>query len=247
MEYALTDTWALLLRTPYDIKEQTAEIGFLGTVPPDEGEAITRNRDIHHRTETYKGLSDLMLLGTHRRRDIFREGDFFRFSAGSTLPVGKTEEDPYELGDHGLEHLHIQFGTGTFDPLLEANYRMTLPRQFSLGAFGLGRLPFYENRKTYRGPIEVSSGVTLNYHWKPGLTLHGNTTVHYQSFAYWKGERDLNSGLVTAGGLFGAAIRAGESTILGFDLRVPFSQKTLAEGDAFKQGLTLLFRISRDL
>jgi hypothetical protein len=30
-----------------------------------------------------------------------------------SLPIGKTEENPFELGDRGLSHQHIQFGSGT--------------------------------------------------------------------------------------------------------------------------------------
>ena len=31
-----------------------------------------------------------------------------------TLPLGRTVEDPFALGDMGLPHEHSQFGTGTF-------------------------------------------------------------------------------------------------------------------------------------
>ncbi len=188
-----------------------------------------------------------MLLGNHHRRGLFREGDSLKISAGATLPLGKTEEDPFRLGNKGLQHLHIQFGTGTFDPLLEANYHIPLSQHLSFGFYGLGRFPLYENRKTYQGPLEITSGLMLGYRLNSRISLHLNGTAYYQKFAYWKGEKDINSGLFSTSGMVGVAVKAGEETMLGFDLRLPFSQRTFSVGDAFEQGPTLLFRISQDL
>ena len=247
LEYAFGEKWGFVIRVPYDIKDQKAEVGFIEEVTAEEKQAALMNRDIHHRSESYRGLSDLMTLATHNRRDFFRDGDFLKISFGSTFPIGKTEENPYQLGDQGLRHLHIQFGTGTFDPLLEVNYRTAFARNFSLGGYALGRFPFYENHKTYRGPVEVTSGLFLGYRLNERLLFHVNGTLYYQNFAYWAGEQDINSGLVASSGMFGVTIRAWEKAALGLDVRVPFTQRTLAEGDAFEQGPTLLFRISRDL
>ena len=108
-----------------------------------------------------------MVLVTHRKQGVFREGDSLSLSLGTTLPTGKTEEDPFELGDSGLKHLHIQFGTGTFDPLLELNYSMPVAGKLGLGAYALGRFPAYENSKTYQGPMEITSGVLCVFRTKP--------------------------------------------------------------------------------
>ena len=244
-EYAWADRWSLLMRIPYEIKDQKAKINFLEAATLEERQAITRNQDIHHRNKQYQGLTDFTLLARNYRQGLLRKGDSLEVSAGTTLPVGKTEADPYELGDRGLKHLHIQFGTGTFDPLLEVNYRMPLSQGFSIGAFGLGRFPFYENQKTYRGPVEGTTGIILGYRWKPWVSFHAATRAHYKNFAYWKGKRDINSGLVTAAGLFGGIIKVGKKTRLGMDLWVPFFQNTLTEGDTFKHGLTVVFKISQ--
>jgi hypothetical protein len=37
---------------------------------------------------------------------------------GVTVPLGRTEPNPFTLGDLGLPHEHIQFGTGTWDPVV---------------------------------------------------------------------------------------------------------------------------------
>ena len=247
LEYTFQDRWTLLFRAPYDIKDQETGVGFIEPATGEEKEAMRRNNFIHHRTDTYRGLSDLMLLATHSRRALFRQNDFLKISFGTTLPTGKTEEDPFELGDLGLKHLHIQFGSGTFDPLVELNYNTPLTEQFSLGGYALSRLPFYENSKTYQAPVEITSGLILEYRLNNRISLYLNGTVYYQNFAYWNSERDINSGLVATSGLFGMSVKAGKGTTVGFDVRYPFSQRTLSEGDAFRQGPTLLFRISRPI
>ena len=247
LEYALKDSWVLALRVPYDIKDQRTEVGFIEPVSPQEKQQILDNGYIHHRSESYRGISDLMLLATHRKQALFREGDSLSLSLGTTLPTGKTEEDPFELGDRGLKHLHIQFGTGTFDPLLELNYSMPVAGKLGLGAYALGRFPVYENSKTHQGPVEITSGVLLGYSLNSRISLHLNGTSYYQNYAYWDGERDVNSGLVAISGMFGMSVRAWEDATLGLDLRYPLSQKTLSDGDAFKQGPTLLFRISWEM
>jgi len=245
LDYAFKDRWGVVLRVPYDIKDQEASVGFIEPALEEEKKAMLRNLNIHHRAETYRGLSDLMLLATYNRDALFREGDSLKISAGTTLPTGKTEENPFELGDKGLEHLHIQFGTGTFDPLLEANYWVPLARKFTIGGYARARFPLYANRKTYKGPGELTAGLQLGYQLSKRLTLHLNTTAYYQGFAYWDGEKDTHSGLVATSSIFGAAIKAWGDTSLGLDLRYPLGQRTLSEGDAFEQGPTLLFRISR--
>ena len=236
LEYKFKDRWGLLLRIPYDIKDQMATVGFIASATGEEKEATLRNRDIHHRTESYRSLSDLMLLVNYRRDGLFREKDLLKISWGTTLPTGKTEENPYELGDQGLKHLHIQFGTGTFNPLLELNHRTPLAERFSLGAYALGQFPFYQNDKTYQGSVEVTSGLILGYRVHNRLFLQPNASAYYQNSAYWDGQKDTNSGLLATSGMFGIAVKAWEDTTLAFDVGYPFSQRTLAEGDIFEQG-----------
>ncbi len=245
--YAFAENWGFLFRIPFDLKNQTAEIAFAEPVSPQEREAILKNQGIHHRTETYRSVSDLMLLATHNQQGIFHEDDFLKVSAGTTLPAGKTVENPYKLGEEGLKHLHIQFGTGTFDPLLEVDYRIPLARQLSLGAYAVGRLPLYENRETYQGPVEITSGLILSYRLSSRFLFHLTGTRYYQNFAHWDDKQDINSGLIATSGMCGVAVKTSEDTMLGLDVLYPFSQRTLSRGDAFEKGPTLLFRISWDL
>ena len=247
LEYAFKDSWVLVLRVPYDIKNQKTEVSFIEPATAGEKQKMLKNGYIHHRSETHRGISDLMLLATHWKQNLFHEGDSLSLSLGTTLPTGKTEEDPFRLGDNGLQHLHIQFGTGTFDPLLELNYRVPVAGRLRLAAYALGRFPVYENSKTYQGPVESTFGVLLGYNLNSRISLHVNGTAYYQNFAYWDGERDINSGLVAMSSLFGMSVKAWEGATLGIDLRYPLSQRTLSEGDAFKRGPTLLCRISWEM
>jgi hypothetical protein len=68
---------------------------------------------------------------------------------GVTLPLGRTEPNPFALGDLGLPHEHIQFGTGTWDPVvgLAAGRRWG---DTTLTLTGLARLVLAENEHGYR-------------------------------------------------------------------------------------------------
>ena len=243
IEYGLSDVWAIALRVPYEVKNQDSRITLIDPATPEQRRAMVDNMNIHHRDETYRGLSDLMVLLGRSRQGLFRDGDLFRVSFGATLPVGKTEEDPYDLGDRGLQHLHIQFGTGTFDPLLEMNYRSPLPKGFLLDGFLMSRLPLYENSHTYRGSREVTTGLMLSHSLGRRVMLHGNSTLYYQDFAAWAGRRDLNTGLLATSLMAGATLSLRPGLLVESHLHFPVAQRALSAGDTFEQGLTVLFRI----
>ena len=136
-----------MLSIPYAIKSQDANVEEIEPTSPAEKQAILANQNIHHRDETYRGISDFSLRFSHTRHGILRGGDHFIALLGTSIPMGKTEDDPFKLGDAGLKHLHIQFGTGTFNPLAEVHYGTPLFRDFSMSASIRGQFPFYENSK----------------------------------------------------------------------------------------------------
>jgi hypothetical protein len=104
--------------------------------------------DIHHHDETLVGPSDPWLS----LRASAAAGDFVTTARfGVTLPIGRTEPDPYALGAEGKWHEHIQFGTGTFIPIVGAGASVTLdPVEISVSALGLFSL--YENDHGFRAP-----------------------------------------------------------------------------------------------
>lgn len=242
----MADNWKVRFSIPYAIKSQDASVEEIEPTSPAERRTILANQNIHHRDETYRGFSDFSLQLSHIRRGIVRDSDRFTVSFGTSVPIGKTEHDPFKRGDAGLKHLHIQFGTGTFNPLAEVHYGTPLFRNFSMATSISGQFPFYENSKTYRGATEVTSIAEVKYQLFDWLTLHTAYLGFYQSYAYWDSERDINSGLVLNAGLFGATLNTAYSLPVRLSVMLPFHRRTLSdEGDAFEPGQTVSLTISR--
>jgi hypothetical protein len=242
LQYTISSVWDIMLRVPWEHKAQDAEIGLVDPATPEQHAAMLRNMNLHHRAESYQGLSDLMLLGRRRLHDVARAGDALTVGLGFTAPAGRTEENPYALGDLGIPHLHIQFGTGTVDPLLEVSYFTTITGSLSSSTYLAGRFPLYENRHTFHAPLDISGGLGAAYRLHSGIWLRAEVGTYYQGYGRWAGLRDDNTGLVATSATIGAS-RSWQGTTLNVDFRVPLSQRTLAEGDAFEQGPTLVFSV----
>lgn len=239
LQYALSESWALALRVPWERKTQHASIAAVEPATTSEVAEMQRNSDIHHRDGTFQGIGDLMLLGR-------RHWGNFRIAAGFSVPTGKTVEDPYLLGEQGREHLHIQFGSGTFDPLLEASYARPLNDRFTAGGYLATRLPFYENRRTFQAPPEASAGVSLSHRTTENLRLRVEAGADAQGYGRWNGVRDPNTGLIATSVGAGATVRLRSLTVSA-DVRHPLSQRTLEEGDAFSQGPTFAVTVAAPL
>ncbi len=245
VEYNLATNWSVWLRVPYDIKDQTATVRFVEFATPEEQAAILRNRDIHHRTETYIGFSDFRLFAARRIHHLLFPSSRLDLAWGVSLPVGATEEDPLVAGGNGEEHLHIQFGTGTFDPLFELHYTLALSRYLSFALFSMNRLSLYENAKGYRGPLETTSGAAIGIDATAWLTPRITVANFSQSWAYWNGVRDPNSGLVSWNATLHLTFRLKNGLTLTPAYRYPIRQRTLSdEGDTFQYGPTVLLNVS---
>jgi hypothetical protein len=242
LQYTVAEGWDVLARVPWERKAQQASIGFIDAATPREREAMQRNVDIHHRTITLHGFGDLMLLGRRRWSGLWREGDSLRVAAGTTIPTGHTVENPYTLGEQGIQHLHIQFGTGTFDPLLEAGYTTPLAGRLSAGAYLAGRLPLYENGRGFRAAPDATLGVHLAHRTTERLQVRVEGAVFVQGYGQWDGLRDENTGLL-ATSITGGATWQADRVSVSADVRFPLSQRTLTEGDAFTQGPTFVVTI----
>ncbi len=244
-DYTFKENWDVWIRLPYEIKRRSASIDFVDPVDAKERAAIEKNQEIHHDSRTLKGLGDAKLLFSHRVLSLLNETDGLDIAFGTSLPTGATEEDPFKAGDDGLKHEHVQFGTGTLDPILELYYTAPLSPSFTLGAFGLGRFPLYENNKTYEGPMEFIAGANLLYGLSSRFTLQGTLTAYYQGFAHWDGDRDINSGLRALNGKVGATFVTKRGTAFNLGVRKPIVQETLDdEGDTFEQGPTFLLFVA---
>lgn len=246
LKYQFNSQWMLEANVPYETKAQEATVEKIDPVTPEQWNAIVRNGNNHHRNETYTGLADADVLLAHHVHGIFKEADFFSGRIGTTIPFGKTEADPWKLGAAGLEHLHIQFGTGTFNPILDLHYSLPVYKGLGANASIRGKFPFYENSKTYRASRELTYTGGLNYRFNDWLSLQAGYLGFYQSYAYWAGELDINTGLLFSMASVGASIVTLYNVPVSVALILPLSQKTLyEESDAFEFGplvsLTVLY------
>ena len=246
LKYQFGAQWLLEVNLPYETKAQEATIEKIDPVTPEQWDAIVRNGNNHHRNETYTGLADADVLLAHHVHGILKEDDLFTGQLGTTIPLGKTEEDPWKLGAAGLEHLHIQFGTGTFNPIVDLHYSLPLYKGLGANASIRGKFPFYENSKTYRASRELAYTGGLNYRFNDWLSLQAGYLGFYQTHAYWAGELDINTGLLFSMASVGASIVTPYNVPVSVALILPLSQKTLyEESDTFEFGplvsLTVLY------
>lgn len=193
--YGIRDAMQLVLRLPYDVKDMRVRYTTLDGAPftPPYG-------DIHHRTETLSGLSDpTVMLDVERGAWIL--------GAGLSLPFGRIESDPIEAGREGVQHEHMQFGSGTFAPTLAAQWRHD-----DWSARGEARLSFYENREGFRAPNIAlwSAGRTFRF---PRASVSTRLAGQYQSVGRWNGEIDEGSGFQTGGLRVDVALPIGSITL----------------------------------
>ncbi len=155
---------------------------------PGSGAPIPAPTTIHARTETVRGLGDAS-LGVHLAREL---GGFrLHARAGTSLPIGGTEEDPHLLGSIGQEHQHIQLGAGTFIPYAAVEVQRALASRVTVAAWALAHLSLYDNAEGFRasdrysGGLSASSGLGLRA-WTFGLALegHGETAETWQGMVY---------------------------------------------------------------
>jgi hypothetical protein len=159
VERGFTASWGVEAQLPFRLVYTTIRY-----TTPDGAAYTPLDPGVHHRNETVAGVGDVWLLG----RYMTTAGDV-RITArgGVSLPLGKTEENPFALGDMGLRHQHIQLGTGTFDPVLALDGA----RQFGpvqVGVYGLAHLALYENSRGFQAGNRFYGGL------QGGLKLFGN-------------------------------------------------------------------------
>jgi hypothetical protein len=250
LKYRISQQWRLEAALPYEIKDQTAGIPDIESVDdPDQKDAMLRYQNIHHRNQTYRGISDMDILLGYNRQGILMENDSLTAKFGTTIPLGKTEDDPWKLGAMGKEHLHIQFGTGTFNPIGDLRYSIPIYGGLAANASVRGKVPFYENSKTYRGSWDVTYSAGLNYRLNDWLSVQTSYLGLYQSYAHWAGDIDINTGLQFSLASLGASIATPYNVPLSITLMLPIQQETLyddsnalldgtyQESDAFKLGM----------
>lgn len=228
LAYGFSKDWDLELDIPYDVKTVSAKYEL-----PDGTPFNNPVGDLHHRDERLQGISDLKLLVNYRPGSVLMGDDRLHVGIGVSLPAGETEEDPWKKGNQGLKHQHIQFGTGTVDPMIRLDYyRLADPIGFLVSA-NL-QLPLYENPHTYKGSTQADFTVGPRAQIADWLVVGASYVASYQTRAFWDGDPDENSGYFLQGVGFNAAIRIAPGvTIIPTVLRV-HSIDTRGSSDSLK-------------
>jgi hypothetical protein len=209
------------------------------------GEPLPGYESIHHRDETLLGVGDPSLAGRLR---ILRPEDagglLVDARAGLTLPLGRTEPNPFELARAGRPHQHMFFGSGTVDPLggVEASYFRDGVR---LAASATARAPLRANRHGYRAPTQLTGGVTVD----AGLGLRSwrflvGPEVYHETPATWSGEPSPNSGRTDLVAVAGAFWRPAPDVGVQLVARVPWTVR--AEGGQLRMPIVASLGITWD-
>jgi len=239
------DTWDAAIRLPWFIKDQTATTEFFGDVSAEDRDAALRNGFIHHRTGTYRGFSDAELSVGCRKRGLFDVAAVARISLGVTLPFGSTEPDPWVLGDAGLVHEHIQFGNGTFDPVVDAYLGVPLNEKWGFSVYAKGRFPFYENSHGYRGSFEGTLIPRITWLPTKKMSISAGLAANYYGYSYWSGRRDENSGQFTLNATLSAGMKLSESVTASIGTLLPLYTKSYGVGDALDPAPVFTWSLAR--
>jgi len=176
--------------------------------------------DIHHRNETLRGLSDPWVIAVVGGG---RGAWSIAGRAGVSIPLGHTVENPFELGRRGLPHEHIQFGTGTWNPLVGLAVGRRLGRATTLIAGGQARFTAYENAHGYRAGFRFDGGALVERRLSPAWRVQAGLDVGHEAAETWSGiveeEGNLGRKDVLAGAALVHATRGAGS--LALSLKVP--------------------------
>jgi hypothetical protein len=236
--YGLRPALAMSLRLPYDVKDQRVRYTTMTGEP-----FLPLYGDIHHRTETLRGISDgdLLVLWAPTMRGASR----WHFGFGTTLPLGRTVPDPVELGREGKKHEHLQFGSGVFAPEAEIAWSRPIAKA-TASALLQATIPLTTNDRGFRAPknFRWSVGPSLSI-GRIGIALNG--AGQYQTIGRWHGEIDEGTGF-SSGGLrlqLSIPVRP-ELTITPSVYRELYSHGlNTTERETFSQGTTLALTITR--
>ena len=132
-----------------------------------DGNLLPNFTSIHHRTETVYGLADVgMGLDTLLVAPSTDLPMTVSVEVGTTLPTGHTEPDPFKAGEQGLDHQHLFYGTGLFNPTLG----LTLAYDFEdvvLRSVTRCQIALTSNDEDYTPPSNLSSMLTgISIFWK---------------------------------------------------------------------------------
>jgi hypothetical protein len=175
--------------------------------------------DIHHRNETLTGPGDpwaLLVLG----KGLGAWSVAAR--AGVSIPLGRTEENPFELGHHGLPHQHIQFGTGTWNPMVGAAVGRHFGPTSVIGSV-LARIVTYENGHGYRAGNRYDASLLADRRLGGPWRVQGSLDLAREEAERWGGVIEEEGNLGRTDLLAGATLvrQVGRAGALALSVKVP--------------------------
>ena len=168
----------------------------------------------HHRNETLTGIADPMVLGA-----LTLEPFTVRF--GTTIPLGRTEDDPFAMPE--VPHQHIQMGTGTFNPVLSIEGGYSWDR-WRVSAFGFTQQVLYTNDKGHKAGDRYAAGVAVRRALRR-WSVRGGVEVQAETFEAWNGTRyteEGNQGRIDAMFAAGTTWSVTPEVSVELALKVPF-------------------------
>jgi hypothetical protein len=212
-EYGLSNTFGIEAQVPF--RSVTSRIDYTDAngahyEPLDPG--------IHHRNETVFGIADPWLL---LRVGTTVQKWWLAARPGLSIPLGSTEENPFELGDRGLRHQHIQLGSGTVDPVVIVEASRAF-EAVQLQFFAQGQAPLYANGDGYRAPWRVYGGGSVGRKLVSDVSGALGVEASHEAAEKWDGEVRQDGNLGRTELLLAATLsyRVG-ATELGLSARVP--------------------------
>ena len=178
-EYGLSKTFGIEAQVPFRSVTSTIEYTDANGAhyePLDPG--------IHHRNETVLGVADpwlLLRIGTTVQKW------WLAARPGVSIPLGRTEANPFALGDRGLRHQHIQLGSGTIDPVAIVEVSRAF-EAVQVQFFAQGQAPLYENQDGYRAPWRVYGGGSLGRKLVSDLSGWLGVEAFHEAAEKWDGQ-----------------------------------------------------------
>ena len=198
LEWGLTDKWGVEVELPIRAISASVEYSTPDGEPyqPVEG-------NIHHRNEVLTGIGDGVV--TLRRGWVLGDGWWVIGRLGASVPLGRTEPDPFLAGDNLKEHQHVQFGTGTIDPVVGAEVARSFGR-LQGALYGQLRSALYANKHGFQAGSRGMAGLQAGYRFaERAVSL---VVLEYMRDApeRWAGEIAQDGILGREEVLFGAAV-----------------------------------------
>ncbi len=217
-EYGISALWGVELQLPFRAVTTTIQY-----TTPDGADYEPLDPDVHHRDESVIGPADPWLLA---RIGGLASKWWLAARPGVSIPLGKTQDNPFELGDRGIRHQHIQLGTGTFDPLLilEASRKIDA---WDLAFFTQGQASLYDNEHGYRAPWKVAGGAMLGRDLLEKTNASVGLEVFHEAAERWDGKirQDGSLGRSELLGALGARQTLGDHNQLSLSLRFSLWRK----------------------